>query len=129
MLALIRRWKRTSIFSRSLIGLIVGGILFVVLDQIVNAHGGFLRKTAATLAHLRDDKRLRMKESLEELSKFDLLRTLSPEHINALVEMIRPVTFYGGETIVKAGNEIAALYFIRSGTGGSEPRRCGHIAD
>jgi CRP-like cAMP-binding protein len=103
-------------FFALLIGLIVGGILFVVLDQIVNAHGGFLRKTAATLAHLRDDKRLRMKESLEELSKFDLLRTLSPEHINALVEMIRPVTFYGGETIVKAGSEIGALYFIRSGT-------------
>ena len=64
-------------FFALLVGLIIGGILFVVLDQIVNAHGGFLRKTAATLAHLREDKRLRMKESLEELSKFDLLRTLS----------------------------------------------------
>src|SRR5512139_1580566 len=57
-------------FFALLVGLIIGGILFVALDQIVNARGGFLRKTAATLAHLREHKRLRMKESLEELSKF-----------------------------------------------------------
>ncbi len=103
-------------FFALLVGLIIGGILFVVLDQIVNAHGGFLRKTAATLAHLREDKRLRMKESLEELSKFALVRTLSAEHTNALVEMIRPVTFYDGEEIAKAGQEVTALYFIKSGT-------------
>lgn len=103
-------------FFALLVGLIIGGILFVILDQIVNAHGGFLRKTAATLAHLRENKRLRMKESLEELSKFDLLRALSPEHINDLVEMIRPVTFYDGEEIAKAGDQVTDLYFIKSGT-------------
>ena len=84
-------------FFALLVGLIIGGILFVVLDQLVNAHGGFLRKTAATLAHLRADKLRQAKESLEELSKFALVRTLSPEHTNLLVEMIRPVTFYGGK--------------------------------
>jgi len=103
-------------FFALLVGLIIGGILFVALDQIVNAHGGFLRKTAATLAHLREDKRLRMKESLEELSKLALVRSLSAEHTNALVGMIRPVTFYDGEEIAKAGHEVAALYFIKSGT-------------
>jgi CRP-like cAMP-binding protein len=103
-------------FFALLVGLIIGGILFVLLDQIVNAHGGFLRKTAATLAHLREDKRLRMKESLEELSKFALVRTLSAEHTDDLVKMIRPVTFYDGEEIAKAGDEVTALYFIKSGT-------------
>ncbi len=96
-------------------GLIIGGVVFVVLDQLVNAHGGFLRKTAATLAHLREDKRRRMQEWLEELSKFALLRNLSPEHINVLVETIRPVTFYDGEEIVKSGDRVTALYFIKSG--------------
>ena len=103
-------------FFALLVGLIIGGILFVVLDQLVNAHGGFLRKTAATLAHLRADKLRQAKESLEELSKFALVRTLSPEHTNLLVEMIRPVTFYGGEAITKAGEEVTALYFLKSGT-------------
>lgn len=37
-------------FFALLVGLMIGGILFIVLDQIVNAHGGFLRKTSATLA-------------------------------------------------------------------------------
>jgi CRP-like cAMP-binding protein len=97
-------------------GLVIGGVLFVALDQLVNAHGGFLRKTAATLAHLREDKRRRMQESLEELSKFALLRNLSPEHINVLVEMIRPVTFYDGEKIVEAGDRVTALYLLKSGT-------------
>ena len=44
------------------------------------------------------------------------MRTLSPEHTNVLVEMIRPVTFYDGEEIAKAGDEVTALYFIKSGT-------------
>lgn len=103
-------------FFALLVGLITGGILFVALDQIVNAHGGFLRKSAATLAHLREDKRQWMKESLEELSKFDLFRNLPPEHTNTVVGMIRPVTFYDGEELAKAGDHIAALYFIKSGT-------------
>src|SRR6056297_2972291 len=34
-------------------GCIVGGILFVVLDEIVNRHGGFLRKASTTIFHLR----------------------------------------------------------------------------
>lgn len=102
-------------FFALLIGLIIGGILFVVLDQIVNAHGGFLRKTSATLAHLRQYKRQRIKDALEDLSRFTLLRTLSPEHADILVEMIRPVTFYDGEIIAKAGEEVTALYFIKTG--------------
>ncbi len=103
-------------FFALLVGLIIGGILFVALDQIVNAHGGFLRKTAATLAHLREDKRLRVKESLEALSKFDLVRNLSAEHTNIFLQMIRPATFYDGEEISRAGDDVAALYFIKSGT-------------
>ncbi len=102
-------------FFALLAGLMIGGILFVVLDQLVNAHGGFLRKTAATLAHLRENERTRAKKSLEELSKFALVRTLSPEHTNVLVGMIRPVTFYDGEKIAKAGEGLTSLYFIRSG--------------
>jgi CRP-like cAMP-binding protein len=102
-------------FFALLAGLVIGGILFVSLDQLVNAHGGFLRKTAATLAHLRENERRRAKESLADLSKFALVRTLSPEHTNILVEMIRPVTFYDGEKIAKAGDDVTALYFIKSG--------------
>ena len=102
-------------FFALLVGLVIGGILFVALDQIVNAHGGFLRKTSATLAHLRQDKRQRIRDALEDLSRFTLLRTLSPEHAEVLVEMIRPVTFYDGEMIAKAGEEVTALYFIKAG--------------
>ena len=32
-------------FFALLIGALLGGILFVILDQLVNAHGGFLRKS------------------------------------------------------------------------------------
>jgi CRP-like cAMP-binding protein len=102
-------------FFAVLAGLVVGGILFVLLDQLVNTHGGFLRKTTAILAHLREDKRLQAKERLQELSQFDLVRTMSPEHTNVLMEMIRPVTFSDGEEIAKAGDEIADLHFLTSG--------------
>lgn len=103
-------------FFALLAGLVIGGILFVSLDQLVNAHGGFLRKTAATLAQLRENERKRARKYLGDLSKFALVRTLSPEHTRILVGMIRPVTFYDGEKIAKAGDDLSALYFIKSGS-------------
>jgi zinc transporter ZupT len=41
----------TNFFSL-LAGGVLGGILFVVLDALVNSKGGYLRKTSTTLAYL-----------------------------------------------------------------------------
>jgi len=38
------------------VGAAMGGILFFLLDQLVNAHGGFLRKTSTSITYFRIDR-------------------------------------------------------------------------
>ena len=98
-----------------LIGALVGGMVFVVLDQIVNARGGFLRKTATTISFLGKRRARRHKEILEMLSGVEVLCSVPPEHVERLVESTRPVRFDDGEVLFREGQEGDRLYFIKEG--------------
>ena len=93
----------------------MGGILFFLLDQLVNAHGGFLRKTSTSIAYFRIDRRKRQKILLEKLSQFPLLQNLSSEHISTLIDMVRPLRFNDGEVIHNRGDTAREVAFILSG--------------
>jgi CRP-like cAMP-binding protein len=103
-------------FFALVLGAILGGIVFTVLDQIINAHGGFLRKTATAITFFRTAKRRRLEELLENLSRFPLLQSVPADYINTLVTLVRPVAFHPGEVIAREGNEIDSLIFILQGT-------------
>lgn len=97
-------------------GAVIGGILFVLLDQLVNSRGGFLRKTSSTIAYFSARKHTRQLKILQQLSHFPLLNNLSTEQINELVTMVHPVSFASGETIAKPGDPATALIFVTRGT-------------
>jgi CRP-like cAMP-binding protein len=97
-------------------GAVMGGCLFVVLDKLVNAHGGFLRRTSKTITYFTARKRNRQIELLKEIAPFPLLNDLSPEHINSLIATIRPVEFSAGEIIAREGEAGTQLFFIIKGT-------------
>ena len=103
-------------FFALLIGAVLGGVLFVILDQLVNAHGGFLRKTATSIAYFRIAERERQEKLVEELSQLPLLQNVSAQHVNALVSMVRPVSFYDGEVMAKQGEDANVLFFVMKGT-------------
>lgn len=103
-------------FYALVVGAILGGILFVVLDQLVNAHGGFLRRTATAITYLQTNKRRRLEKLLHDLSQFHLLRRVPADHINALISLVRPVAFHPGEVIAREGKDIDSLIFILGGT-------------
>jgi len=103
-------------FFALLIGAALGGILFVILDQLVNAHGGFLRKTATSIAYFRISERKRQEKLVAKLSQLPLLHNVSAEHVNALVSMVRPVGFSDGEVIARQGEDIDVLFFVMEGT-------------
>ncbi|MBT3375342.1 MAG: cyclic nucleotide-binding domain-containing protein [Lentisphaerae bacterium] len=96
-------------------GLAIGGILFVVLDQIVNANGGFLRKSATTIAYFTTRRRERNHRLLHGLGKIALLRTVPPEQVRALVDLVQPVTYEPGEVIFREGEPGHCLLFIQDG--------------
>jgi len=103
-------------FFALLSGAVFGGILFVMLDQLVNAHGGFLRKTATSIAYFRTAERERQAKLLEKLSKLTLLHNVSAQHVNVLVSMVRTMSFHDGEVIARQGQDADVLFFITDGT-------------
>jgi zinc transporter ZupT len=103
-------------FYALLTGAVIGGVLYFLLDQLVNAHGGFLRKTTTSIHYFRLYKKKRQLMLLEKLSQFPLLQSLSADHINFLVGAVRPVTYLNGDAIFKEGDAVDDLIFILEGT-------------
>jgi len=99
-----------------LIGAVLGSILFVVLDQLVNEHGGFLRKTTTSMTFFKAAERNRQRKLLEKLSQWPLLQNVSAEHVNTLVSMVRPMDFHDGEIIARQGKDAKALFFVMEGS-------------
>jgi zinc transporter ZupT len=102
-------------FYALIMGALVGGCLFVILDRIVNAYGGFLRKTSNTVAYFTARTHRRKLKVLENIAPFPLVKDLPVEHVNRLVDMLRPVTFAAGEVIFKEGEASRGLYFLIEG--------------
>ena len=105
-----------SAFYALLAGAVLGGLLYFFLDQLVNAHGGFLRKTATSITYFKLIKKRRQLKLLEELSRFPLLQSVSADHIDFLVGAVRPATYLDGEVIYKEGDSVEELYFVLSGS-------------
>ncbi|MEW6409732.1 MAG: cyclic nucleotide-binding domain-containing protein [Nitrospirota bacterium] len=98
-----------------LVGSIVGGILFIVLDQLLNAKGGYLRKTATTITYLSQRRKRRTERMLHRLGQIEFFRNIPPEHVQMLVEYLRPVTFEAGERLFRQGDRGDRMYFLEQG--------------
>jgi len=98
-----------------LVGCVFGGILFVVLDQLLNAKGGYLRKSATTITYLSQRRKRRTEKMLHRLGQIEFFRSIPPEHVQMLVEYLRPVVFKVGERLFSQGNRGDRMYFIEQG--------------
>ena len=103
-------------FIALFIGAVIGGLLFVLLDQLVNAHGGFLRKASTVIAYFRIAERNRQKKLVEKLSQYPLLQPILTQHVNTLLSMVRPINFSKGNEIAKEGEDADMVFFVIKGT-------------
>ena len=94
---------------------IVGGLLFIALDQLVNANGGYLRKTATTITHFTQRRNRRIQRMLQRLGRIEFLKTMSGDALQELVDAIRPDLLQPGEVIFREGDEGDRLLFIEDG--------------
>ncbi len=102
-------------FLALVVGAAIGSSCFVILDQIVNAHGGFLRKSATTLAWFTQKKKQRQIGILRDLSSIEILQSVPDAAIQDLVDLVTPVHFNRDEVLFKQGDPGDALFFIRAG--------------
>ena len=102
-------------FYALIVGAMAGGVLYFLLDQLVNAHGGFLRRTATSVTYFQLRRRRRRARIAEELGRFPLLGDLETEHMDSLVNMLRPVTYNNGDVVIRQGETGRELIFILAG--------------
>lgn len=96
-------------------GCILGGLLFVILNQIVNDYGGFLRKASTTIYHLRRKEHRRFKRVFSELGRLDIFKDISASEFKALTSYIRSESYKQGNWIFRPGDPSDALYVIADG--------------
>jgi CRP-like cAMP-binding protein len=96
-------------------GCLLGGLIFELLNQLVNEHGGFLRKTATTFAHLRKQKLQTFKQLAHKLSHVPLLHHLPPEEIRAILPFIVRRSYRKGTTLFRQGEPGDSLIIVERG--------------
>lgn len=97
------------------VGTLVGCGLFVTLDQMVNARGGFLRKSATTVAYFSRKRADRQKAVLKDLSRVSLFQGLPHALIQELLDIVKPVQFHEGEILFDQGEQGEELFILRGG--------------
>ena len=97
------------------LGCILGGLIFELLNQVVNEHGGFLRKTATTIAHLRRQKLQTFRQLARKLSQVPLLQQLPPEEIRALLPFVSRRSYRQGTTLFRQSEPGDSLLIVERG--------------
>ncbi len=98
------------------IGCVMGGLLFELLNQILNSRGGFLRKAATLLHHVTRLKRRRATEVVGHLARMDIFRALPPAEIAKLVPYIELVELAKGTEVFAEGDAGDALFLVDAGS-------------
>jgi CRP-like cAMP-binding protein len=97
-------------------GWAIGGLLFIVLNQVVNNYGGFIRKASTTIHHLRRQQHLQVKRALSGLMRsMDVLQDLSEMEVRTLAASVRQLDFKAGESLYESGDPGEALYIVEDG--------------
>ena len=96
-------------------GCIVGGLIFIALNQIVNDFGGFVRKAATHTDHIRRIKYRRFKNILSVLKRVDVFKRLKNDDFKILTEGIYHWDVKQGTLIFSQGEPCDELYIISSG--------------
>jgi zinc transporter ZupT len=96
-------------------GAAAGGVLFVVLDRLLAERGGFLRKTATSIAHFAKSRARRDREMLEDLCAIPLLRQMPSSQVGLLLRDVRSLAVAAGERLYNEGDPATTLFFVRDG--------------
>ena len=97
------------------IGMITGGIFYVLLNKIVNSRGGFLRKKATTLTHIMSKQNKRQKLLFKQLSKVSFFNNLKPSQVQQIVPYMHRFHYRQGKIMVHEGDPGDLFFVIESG--------------
>ena len=97
------------------LGAALGCLVFIGLDQVFSNMGGFLRKASTLTARLKQNKKQAYSDLLGKLSKVDILASLPPAEVRAIVHHVEDRFFPAGTVVFSQGGYGDSLYLIESG--------------
>ncbi len=97
-------------------GSIFGSLFFILVNQVVNNSGGFLRKPATLVAYLTQQKSRLLKQRIKQLSHLEFFQDLSQESQYRLAQLFRAAPQPKGTTLFRQGDPSESLYMIDAGT-------------
>lgn len=97
-------------------GCIIGGIFYEILNQTINANGGFLRKASTTMTFLKRVKVKKNRKVLQLLSQVDIFRMIPVEEITSLIFHVHFRTYKKGTTLFRQDEPADALFIIENGS-------------
>ena len=103
-------------FITLLMAMVGGGVIFIVLDQMLSSHGGYLRKGAYVIAQHAKNKSKRQSELMQSIGNSSFFSSLSPELMNELLKLLHPKFIVQGEALFNTGDASHELYIVRSGS-------------
>ena len=112
---LVAETLRRGAFYPLAVGCLIGCALFAVLNNLVNARGGFLRKAATTVGYLTKLKSEHVRSLAERLSQVPLFQQLPPEAIAELLPQVQERTYRAGTTIIRQGDPGDSFFVVETG--------------
>jgi zinc transporter ZupT len=97
------------------IGMISGGVFFVLLNKIINNKGGFLRKTATILTHITAKQSKYQKRLFKRLSRVKFFHNLTPARAHLIIPYLHRYLYREGKIMVHEGDPGDMFYIIESG--------------
>lgn len=115
-------------FEDLAIGALLGGLLFKLLDWLVNRRGGYLRKPSTALTHWRGEARARLHSILHSVRRAAPFGVLSREAEEALLGIVLVRDFRAGSCLYRADDPATNLYIIETGLVElTDPQRGGRV--
>lgn len=98
-----------------LAGSLIGGILFSLGNQMLNDHGGFLRKVSTTVNYFHRKKLREVEGFYRTLSTVPVFQHLPAPEMTGLAGHLKRVSFNTGDILIKQGDPGDSMFFIQSG--------------
>lgn len=98
-----------------IVGCVLGGLLFRVLNELVSSKGGFLRKSSTVIHYLQRQERQRFRKALSRLGRAELFESLPDDVIEELASAVITVEVKKGETLYRQHDPSERMYVIESG--------------
>lgn len=97
-------------------GAILGGLIFVLLNEAVNDYGGFVRKVSTSIYHLRSKQHQRFRKVLSRLEDLDIFGEVEPRDFRAVAAFIEIRKYPRNTYVYRQGDPCEGIYILASGS-------------